>query len=774
MNMNKILIISALSFLLFSCGNIKNRGINVNNADELKKAVATAEPGDEIILANGVWKDLQINFIGKGTKEHLITLRAETPGEVSIEGQSFIKIAGEYLQINGLYFKNGYSPADAVMEFRVNKDSIANHCSIKNCVIENFVKPNRLDQDHWIIFWGRNNQLDHCYLGGKFNQGPTIRVYLAGNENIRTYHQITNNYFGPKPRKGGPKAESIQIGDSYTSMSPAYVTVANNYFEECNGEVEIISNKSNFNEFRNNIFYHCEGSLVFRHGNYCLADGNIFIGDGENPFFGGIRVINTGHWLTNNYFYNLKGDEFRSPLAIMNGVPKSPLNRYNQVTDVVIAYNSWIDCKSPWQFSVGANMNKKDVLPEQEIRSARPKRTLIANNIVYNHDEGSSPVKAYDVVDGIKFKNNLINNQINDSLKIKGITSKSLTLNQLSEYFYAPEENKDALFEDVYVGFDFENIQKDLFGKERAKKNFIGAIVPPVEMASLKIDKKQYGANWYSNEKTKRNPDIFSISSTEADFVEKIAKAKEGDILELSGDLKITSPLVINKLITIRSKDKNKKAQIIYSGAKNSPAFELNPKGDLVLENIILKGEDEQYAFAPLEKNMSNIYKIHIINSEISQFEHLLFAYKGSMADSIIFVNSTIKNCKNGVELAAETDDKGDYNAEVVHLENCEFENIQSNVINFYRGGYDESTIGGCLTVKNSKFTKCGSLEKSKILLQTRGIVNVEISKNEFNSNPVKYIAILWGEKNNKHSENTISNSGEILVEKYLKQKLVY
>ena len=87
-----------------------------------------------------------------------------------------------------------------------------------------------------------------------------------------------NNHFGPRPRKGGPKSETIQIGDSYTSMTPSHVNVSNNLFEKCNGEVEIISSKSNFNEFRNNIFYESEGSLVMRHGNYCIIDGNFFIG----------------------------------------------------------------------------------------------------------------------------------------------------------------------------------------------------------------------------------------------------------------------------------------------------------------------------------------------------------------------------------------------------------------------------------------------------------------------------------------------------------------
>ena len=212
---------------------------------------------------------------------------------------------------------------------------------------------------------------------GKSNQGPTIMVSLKGNEQINNYHQIINNHFEPRPRKGGPHGETIQIGDSGTSMAPCFTTVANNLFERCDGEVEVISNKSNNNEYRNNIFYKSEGSLVLRHGNYCTIDGNFFIGDDNSEFMGGIRVINSGHWITNNYFYKIKGKEFRSALAVMNGVPKSPQNRYNQVTDAVIAYNTFVDCITPWQFSVGANMDKSAVLPLQEIRSARPERIIV-------------------------------------------------------------------------------------------------------------------------------------------------------------------------------------------------------------------------------------------------------------------------------------------------------------------------------------------------------------------------------------------------------------
>ena len=395
--------------------------IKVSNINELNEAIKNSKAGDHIVLANGIWKDVQIEFYGKGTKEKPIVLRAETNGKVTIEGASNLKLGGEYLEVNGLYFKNGYTPSNSVIQFKISNDSIANHCRVTNCVIEEFTQPDRDVSDHWIEFWGRNNQLDHCYIAGKSNFGPTIRVFLKGNEHIYNYHQITNNHFGPRPRKGGPHGETIQIGASDTSMTPSHVNVSDNLFDRCNGEVEVISSKSNFNEFTNNVFFECEGSLVLRHGNYAKIDGNIFIGNDNSKFIGGIRVINTGHWITNNYFYKLNGEEFRSPLAVMNGIPKSPLNRYNQVTDVVVAYNSFIDCKSPWQFSVGSNVSQSDVLPSSEIRSARPERVLIANNLIYNEIADTNPIVNYDKVDGVTFKNNIINSENQSEVKPEGL-----------------------------------------------------------------------------------------------------------------------------------------------------------------------------------------------------------------------------------------------------------------------------------------------------------------------------------------------------------------
>ena len=200
----------------------------------------------------------------------------------------------------------------------------------------------------------------------------------------------------------------------------------------------------------------------------------------------------------------------------------------------------------------------------------------------------------------------------------------------------------------------------------------------------------------------------------------------------------------------------------------------MHPKGNLILENILLDGNSNQDAIATLDKNMSSAFNIWIKNSEINNFKSVLKVSKGSFADTVYVAKSTIKNCINGIQLAEEIEDKGDYNAEFLFVKDSKFEGVQKNVINYYRGGYDESTIGGNLEITNSEFTNCGKLEETNILIKSRGIVNVEISNNKFLNNPVKLIAILWGEKGQKPLNNTISNSGKFEIQQNLKLKLMY
>ncbi len=760
--------------VLLSCGeNYDHTEIYVKDITELHEAIAKATPGDAIVMANGEWNDVNIRFVGYGNEKEPIILKAETAGKVHIKGKSDLKLGGEYLEVNGLYFTQGASPSESVVEFAINEDTVANHSRITNCVILDYNKAQRNQTDLWVLFKGRYNALDHCYIAGKSNRGPTVRVDLEGNKNIKNYHRITRNHFGPRPPKGGPSAETIQLGNSFSSMAPSHTLVANNFFERCNGEVEVISSKTNFNEFRNNVFYKSEGSLVTRHGNYCVIDGNYFIGDTNSEQIGGVRLIGTGHWVTNNYFYNLKGKTFRSPLAVMNGIPKSPLNRYLQVTDVVVAYNSWIQCTSPWQFGVGANTDQKDILPASEIRSARPIRTIVANNLIYNETGDKQPVKAYDSIDGIEFKSNVINNQGVPFENMPGIELKDFSLSELEAPIFIPSGDLSGV--ELYNGFEFDQITEDLFGNPRADNNMVGAISGAPEAKPNLMDLSRYGPDWYRPESSKDSVHKTHTVGSIDQLHQTLEAAQSGDTIMLSAALyEIKNPLKIDKKLTVISADADNKVTIHYEGESKTPAFEMNPKGQLTLIGVRLTGSIDQYAFATLQANMSSLYNLDVVDCEISGFDSVLKGYKYSFSEYIKFNTTLIKNCTNGLELSEETDDRGEYSAENIVVDTCRFENIGKNVIDYYRGGYDESTVGGNLVVTNSTFTKCGAQEDNGILINTYGIINVDLSGNEFIDNQVKLVARLWGAKNNTYSNNTIKNSGELVVEENLPLTLMY
>tara|TARA_R110002126_G_scaffold142037_1_gene287501 strand:+ start:19907 stop:22213 length:2307 start_codon:yes stop_codon:yes gene_type:complete len=767
----KNIIYILLITLTIACNSASINSTLVTNKEELKDAIKNATAGDEIVLKNGIWKDVEIKFTGEGTKESPISIKAETAGNVFIEGVSNLQISGSYLNVSGLFFRNGHSPTQNVIAFRTGTKKVANYSAVSNCVILDFNNLER-DQDNlWVQFYGKHNTLENCYIAGKTNGGPTVRVDLKGNQSIRNYHKIINNHFGPRPRKGGARGETIQLGSSFTSMSPSNTLIANNLFEECNGEVEIISSKTNFNSIKNNVFYKSEGSVVTRHGNYVNVDGNYFIGDGVNEQFGGIRIINTGHWITNNLFYKIKGKNFRSPIAIMNGIPKSPLNRYNQVTDVVIAYNTFVDSDSPFQFGVGQNLAQKDVLPKSEIRSARALRTEVVNNVIYNSKGDLNPVIEHDKADGVTFKSNIIDNKGVEFTKRKGLITKDLSLIDVGSNLSIPVAGLNDV--EPYFGFDFESITEDLVGETRGISNQIGAILSADNLNLELLDKSKYGADWFSNVVEEKKATTHKVTNT-AELVAKLKAAESGDIIDLGlGVYQVNESLLINKAITILSSG-NGKAQIIYNGDQATPLFSLQPYGKLNLQKVILKGNGKNYAFASLKKNMSNHFGLDVSECQISNFNYALRVFKQSFSEEIIFKGTSISNCENGIELSEETNDRGDYNTEFLTIDGCTFNNVKQNVVDYYRGGYDESTIGGNLLITNSTFINSGAKEKNKRLLNHNGIVNVNIKNNTFKNNPIRFISILWGAKNNIESGNTITNSGILKTEENLVMTLMY
>ena len=726
-------------FALLASITLVAKNFKVANIKELNTGVKTAVAGDSIILANGIWKDVQIVFKGNGKKGKFISLKAETPGKVFLEGESSLSLSGNWLHVSGLVFTKGYTPGTTTILFKTSDTDYAYNCVVSNCVIDKFNQPYRETIDNWVALWGKNNSVEHCYFGGKTNEGTTLIVCPNDSNSIHNHHWIHRNFFGPRSRLGSNGGESIRIGTGEVCTLSSETVVEGNYFEHCNGEVEIISNKSCNNQFINNTFFESEGSLVLRHGNNALVKGNWFIGNGK-PFTGGVRVINEGHKIYNNYFYKLRGDEFRSPLTIMNAIPDSPPTGYAAVRNVVLSNNSWIDCTLPWNFCVGVGERNRTVTPQS---------TQIINNIVYCPND-TALIKSYDKTDGITFSNNLM-------ISKKGLTSDKGTI--------AGEILKSQLndIELVYSKIPAQKvsfISTDIMGQQRTNP-VIGAFHDKDEKAKTEIaNAKNCGPRWYNPDLTPIKKEFskgktIKVKAGTDNLIEAVEKAAAGDIIMLGeGEHILTKTITLTKSITITASSKLAVKPVIKmkTAKGDEPLFDLASDVYVHFKSVRIDGEGDnklaktpKYAFVTAEHALG--YSLFIDNCDIFDFSvegsAVFNSLISTMADSIVVKNSTIRDSYSGFNLHKEKED-GKYNAESVVFSNSVFANLSDCALDYYRGGFDESTIGGSLSINHCIFDSVGTTKKESILKLSR-IMFVKINNSIFSNSAVKSSMLLWG-----------------------------
>lgn len=372
------------------------REIPVADAEALAKAIKAALPGDTILLREGEWADTMVKFKGQGTKAAPITLRAAVPGKTVFTGASGLRIGGEHLVVDGLWFQNPDPVVGDTVEFRVDSKNLARHCRLTGCAIT--LAPDLASKDEkesrWIGIYGADNRVDRCHIQGKASKGTTLVVWLGGDNIGR--HIIEQNYFGPREKLGKNGGETIRIGDSSTSMQTAACIIRKNLFEECNGEAECISNKSCGNLYQENSFIEVSGTLTLRHGNACIVENNGFFGNHAKGT-GGIRIIGEDHIVRGNYLESLAGDEVRCAITFMMGLPDSPLHGYFQVKRARVEGNSIVDCKQP--FLIALEGDKVPGKPTQP-----PVDCLITGNKV--SAPKSTVVEARGDLAGIRWQNN--------------------------------------------------------------------------------------------------------------------------------------------------------------------------------------------------------------------------------------------------------------------------------------------------------------------------------------------------------------------------------
>ncbi len=439
---------------LFWFSKLSAEEYTISSANELNNISLSA--GDVVTMTNGTWSNQEITLKGNGTENNPITLKAETPGEVILTGFSRLEMAGEYLIVDGLIFQDGELEGDPVVAFRTSSSSVANNSRLTNSAIINYNPWDPSEEYKWVSIYGVSNQVDHCSFIGKNHAGALLVIWIGETAN---YHRINNNYFADIPELGDNGAETIRIGTSTNSMKDSYAIVEHNLFEECDGEIEIISNKSCENIYRYNTFLHCEGTLTLRHGNRCSVYGNFFFGDLDKKS-GGVRIIGEDHKVYNNYFQDLTSDGFRSPISLTNGVPDSPLNRYFQVKNPTVVNNTIVNCK--YGITIGAGVSDELSLPPQNV--------FLANNVIADYEDRMQKAIVYeDTPNGITYVNNMIYAS-NQGDAPNDVDTSDPKLEESND-FYRPAGNSPV------IGFGIDTVSfvtEDIDGQSRLTGNDAG------------------------------------------------------------------------------------------------------------------------------------------------------------------------------------------------------------------------------------------------------------------------------------------------------------
>jgi len=332
------------------------RTVPVANSSALQSAFGDARAGDRIVLADGTYS------IGKmtgknGTAAAPVTVVAQNRGKAVITSGQLEVADSSYITFEGLKFTNSSTlklTGSNNVRLTRNHFRLAEESSLK-----------------WVLVQGENshhNRIDHNLFEEKHHQGNFITVDGFGTQQSQ-YDRIDHNHF----RDIGPRAENemeaIRVGQSSISRSSGFTVVESNLFENCDGDPEIVSVKSNDNIVRHNTFRASQGTLSQRHGNRGAFYGNFFFGEGKEGT-GGIRVYGQDHKIYNNYFEGLTGSGYDAALQLDGGDvdTSGALDAHWRVYRATVVNNTFVDNASA--IEIGANY------------SLAPVDSVIADNVV--------------------------------------------------------------------------------------------------------------------------------------------------------------------------------------------------------------------------------------------------------------------------------------------------------------------------------------------------------------------------------------------------------
>jgi Chondroitinase B len=301
------------------------RTFRVSSLSLLQSRIDSAIAGDLIILTDGVYTaSATININRQGTAQNPIVISAETIGGAEIRGSASFSLdsPAAFIVIRGFRLTH----AIGTVQVRAG----TSHCRITRNVFQ------LTGDGRYLLVSGDDCEVDHNTFQNKSTPGQMFSIHGPGSSGMAQRTWVHHNLFQNFTSIGGNGGETLQIGLSGKSLTDAHTLVENNLFVMCNGENELISNKSSANTFRyNTIRDSTSGELTLRHGNDCVVHSNFFINSA------GLRFFGDDHRIYSNYF-----EECDPGIQIGNGgtnIPPGELTGHDRPDRVRVSFNTLIN-----------------------------------------------------------------------------------------------------------------------------------------------------------------------------------------------------------------------------------------------------------------------------------------------------------------------------------------------------------------------------------------------------------------------------------------------
>ena len=215
--------------------------------------------------------------------------------------------------------------------------------------------------------------------------------------------------------------------------------------------------------------------------------------------------------------------------------------------------------------------------------------------------------------------------------------------------------------------------------------------------------------------------------------------------------------------------------EVIFAGSKSESMITLADGAVLTVKGIrfsgrLTPGKSLASSIISTDKDMIEPYKLTV---EDCLFEDCgeggfvpIRGLKGTFADSVTIRRCTFRALSgDAINYAAETDDKGRYDADDILIEDCAFERILGIPVHIARNGSDESTAGPYVTVRGCRFDDCCNKVRGSVI-RIIGAQILSLENNTFTDSgrggySIRLDDAPWEQISYKG--NTFKNSGKVL-----------